>query len=100
MDADEQMGSSDEQNLARLLHNALREADACAGYALHAETAGDKHLAGFFRDMQSTYASLAERTEKVLADGRKEQTPAGVRSSGMPPLEGDPGDVTSGQSGT
>ncbi len=34
------------RNLARALRNAQREAEACAGYILEAETAGDKQLAG------------------------------------------------------
>jgi hypothetical protein len=98
MDTDELMGSSDEQNLARMLHDALREADMCAGYALDAQTAGNERLAGFFRDVHKTYTSVAERAEEILGDEDKEQPPTGVRSNSMP-LEGDPGDVSPDQSG-
>lgn len=96
MDANELTGSSNEQNLARILHNALRQADVCAGYALKAETAGNKQLAGFFRDVQKTYASVAERAEEVLGDGEEEHPPSSVQLSSVP-VEGDPGDVTRGQ---
>ena len=95
MDAGEHMVTGeDERNLARVLRNALREADACAGHASDAEATGNEGLAGFFRDVQKTYASVAERAEEILdGEGRP---PAGVRP-GRIPAEGDPGDVTLGQ---
>lgn len=70
---------SDERNLARMLNNALREADACGGYALDAEAAGNERLAGFFRDVQETYTRVAGRAEEMLGDGGEERLPAGVR---------------------
>jgi hypothetical protein len=86
----------DEHNLARLLHSALKEADACAGYALEAEAAGNEQLVDFFRDVQSTYASVAGRAEEILDGGGEDRTPTGVRP-GAVPAEGDPGDVSPGQ---
>ena len=80
----------DERNLARLIDNALREAEACGGYALEAEASGNERLAGFFRDMQETYSSIAGRAEKTLGDGR---LPAGVRPNSVADEE-DPGDVS------
>jgi hypothetical protein len=77
----------DERNLARVLNNALREADACGGYAL--EAAGNDRLAGFFRDVQETYTSVAGRAERMLGDGGEGRPPAGVRTG-----EEDPGDVS------
>lgn len=71
MDTDEPIESNVEQNLARLLHNALREAGTRAGYALDAEAAGDKRLAGFFREAQKTYTNVAEGQEKCSATGAK-----------------------------
>ena len=95
MDAGEQVATGEDQrNLARVLRSALQEADACAGHASDAEAAGNEGLAGFFRDVQKTYASVAERTEEMLdCEGRP---PAGVHP-GRIPTEGDPGDVTLGQ---
>src|SRR4051794_16646435 len=62
MDADELTGSSNEQNLAKIFHNALREADTCGWHALKAETVGNKQLATFFREVQKTYPSVAVRS--------------------------------------
>jgi hypothetical protein len=78
------------------LHNALKEADACAVYALEAEAAGNEQLVDFFRDVQRTYASVAGRAEEILDGGGEDRTPTGVRP-GTAPAEGDPGDVTPGQ---
>ena len=80
----------DERNLARVLNNALREADACGGYALEAEAAGNERLARFFRDLQEKYTSVAGQAERMLGDGR---LPAGGRPDGMA-AEEDPGDVS------
>jgi hypothetical protein len=97
MEAGEPTGvRDDEHNLARLLHNALKEADACAGYALEAEVAGNEQLAGFFRDVQSTYAGVAGRAEEMFDNGGEGRTPTGVSPGGVP-AEGDPGDVSPGQ---
>ena len=95
MDAGEHVATGeDERNLTRVLRNALREADACTGHASDAEAAGNEGLAGFFRDVQKTYTSVAERAEEMLdGEGRP---PVGVRA-GRVPAEGDPGDVTLGQ---
>jgi hypothetical protein len=83
----------DERNLARVLNDALREAEACGGYALEAEAAGNERLAGFFRDVQETYTSVAGQAEKLLATGGEGRLPAGVRSDGVA-AEEDPGDVS------
>ncbi|MCA1716820.1 MAG: hypothetical protein LC781_08170 [Actinobacteria bacterium] len=83
----------DERNLARMLNNALREADACGGYALDAEAAGNERLAGFFRNVQETYTSVAGRAEEMLGDGGEGRPPAGVRQDGAAAGE-DPGDVS------
>lgn len=77
-------------NLARVLNNALREAEVCGGYALEAEAAGNERLAGFFRDVQETYTSVAGQAEKLLGEGR---LPAGIRPGGVVAGE-DPGDVS------
>ena len=83
----------DERNLARVLNDALREADACGGYALEAEAAGNERLAGFFRDVQEMYTSVAGQAEKMLGDGVEGRLPAGVRPDGMA-VEEDPGDIS------
>jgi hypothetical protein len=80
-------------NLARVLNNALREADVCGGYALEAEVAGNERLAGFFRDVQETYTSVAGRAEKLLGHGDEGRLPAGGRPGGVTAGE-DPGDVS------
>lgn len=83
----------DERNLARVLNDALREAEACGGYALEAEATGNAWLAGFFRDVQETYTSVAGQAEKLLATGGEGRLPVGVRSDGVA-AEEDPGDVS------
>jgi len=80
-------------NLARVLNNALREADVCGGYALEAEAAGNERLAGFFQDVQETYTSAAGRAETLLGDGDEGRLSAGVRPGGVAAGE-DPGDVS------
>jgi hypothetical protein len=87
------VGGDERNNLARVLNNALREADACGGYALEVEAASNERLAGFFREVQETYTSIAGRAEKLLGDGGEGQLPAGVRSGGVATGE-DPGDVS------
>ena len=57
---------NENHSLARLLRNAQREADACAGYVLEAEVAGDKRLAGFFQDVQAMHESVAEKAGRIL----------------------------------
>ena len=84
---------SDERNLARVLNNALREADACGGHALEAEAAGNERLAGFFRDVQETYTSVAGQAKRILGDGGEGRRPAGVRPDGVA-AEEDPGDIS------
>ena len=96
MDAREPVVTGDEHNLARMFQSALREADACAGYALDAEAAGNEWLANFFRDAQKTYTEVAERAEEMLDDGGEGQPTTGVRP-GSAPVEGDPGDVSPGR---
>ncbi len=83
----------DERNLAGVLNNALREADACGGYAFDAEEAGNERLADFFRDVQETYTSVAGRAEEMLGDRGEGRFPAGVRPDGVE-AEEDPGDVS------
>ena len=83
----------DERNLAMVLNNALQEADACGGYALEAEAAGNERLADFFRDVQEKYASIAGRAEKMLGDGGEGRLPASVRPDGVASEE-DPGDIS------
>lgn len=83
----------DERKLARVLNNALLEADACGGYALEAEVAGEERLAAFFRDVQETYTSVAGQAEEILSDGGEGRLPAGVRPGSMVAGE-DPGDVS------
>jgi hypothetical protein len=87
------VGGDERNNLARVLNNALREADACGGYSLEAEAAGNERLAGFFRDVQETYTSVAGRAEKLSGDGDEGRLPAGVRPGGVAAGE-DPGDVS------
>ena len=60
------------------------------------EVRDDEQLAGFFRDVQRTYASVARRTEEMLDSEGEGRTPTGVRPGGVP-AEGDPGDVSPGQ---
>ena len=83
----------DERNLAVVLNNALRAADACGEYALEAEAAGNERLADFFRDVQKTYASVAGQAEKILGDGGEGRLPAGVRTNAVA-AEEDPGDIS------
>lgn len=82
--------------LERVLHNALREAEACAGYALDAEAVGDDRLAGFFREVQEAHERSAERAEDMLGSGDHRLPLVGMPSSKVP-AEGDPGDVAAGQ---
>ena len=82
--------------LERVLDNALREAEACAGYALDAEAVGDERLAGFFREVQAAHERIAERAEDMLSDGVDRLPLVGVPSS-KAPAEGDAGDVSPGQ---
>ena len=84
---------SDERNLARVLNNALREADACGGHALEAEAAGNERLADFFRDVEETYTSVAGQAKRILGDGGEGRLPAGVRPDGVA-AEEDPGDIS------
>ena len=83
----------DERNLARVINDALREAEACGGYALEAEASGNEWLAGFFQDVQETYTSVAGQAEKLLATGGEGRLPAGIRPAGVA-AEEDPGDVS------
>jgi hypothetical protein len=83
----------DERNLARVLNNALREADACGGYALEAEAASNERLARFFRDLQEKYTSVAGQAERMLGDGGDGRLLAGGRPDGMA-AEEDPGDIS------
>ncbi len=83
----------DERNLARVLNDALREADACGGYALAAEAAGNEWLAAFFRDVQGTYTSVAGKAEKMFVNGGEGRLPAGVRPDGVA-TEKEPGDAS------
>ena len=55
--------------LERVLNYALREAEACAGYALDAEAIGDDRLASFFREVRTTHKRIAKRTEGMLGGG-------------------------------
>ncbi len=82
--------------LERVLDNALREAEACAGYALDAEAAGDDRLAGFIREVCTTHERIAERAEDMLGGGDDRLPLVGVPSS-KTPAEGGPGDVSSDQ---
>jgi hypothetical protein len=82
--------------LERVLDNALREAEACAGYALDAEAVGDERLAGFFREVQAAHERIAERAEDMVSGGRDRLPLVGIQSSKVP-VEGDPGDVAPGQ---
>jgi|SRR5215216_3749394 len=98
MDANERTTgpTNEHRNLMRVLHNALQEADTCAGYALDAEAAGNENLASFFREVQRTHAKIAEQAEGMLAVRYDEPRPVDIRSNAIP-AEGDPGDVSSGQ---
>ena len=80
----------------RVLHNALRETEACAGYALDAEAVGDERLAGFFREVQEAHERIAERAEDMLGGGDYRLPLVGIPSSKVP-AEGDSGDVVPGQ---
>ncbi len=100
MDAAKSNGAGDERNVAKVLHNAQQEADACAGYASGAKEAGNDWLAGFFEDVRETHIKVARRAEEMLGrlDGRHSGgvRPGDIRSGGGP-SEGDPGDVSPGQ---
>jgi len=60
---------NEHRNLVRVLRDARREAEACTGYVLEAETAGDERLAGFFQTVQRMYEGIAEQAEKMVATG-------------------------------
>lgn len=100
MDVDERTTENKDadRNLVKVLHNALQEAVACAGYALGAEATGNERLAEFFREVQRIHARIAERTEGILG---VKSTPALVASKGPTDVQDegdpDPGDVTPGQ---
>ncbi len=79
-----------------MLHNALREAEACAGYALDAGAAGDDWLAGFFREVRTAHEKIAGRAEGMLGSGDDRLSVVGIPSS-RTPAEGDPGDVSPSQ---
>ena len=88
------MGTTDYgHNLTEVRRTALREADACATYALDAEATGDRRLADFFREVQETYRRVAGEAQKMLEDGDEGRLPSGVRP-GNTPAEEDPGDVS------
>ena len=55
--------------LERALDYALRETEACVGYALHAEAIGDARPATFFREVRTTHERIAERAEGMLGGG-------------------------------
>lgn len=98
MDTGEQVTNEKEhRTLVRVIHNALQEADTCAGYALDAEAAGKDQLADFFREVQRMHARIAERAEVMLGAEGDEPRSDDVGSS--TPAEGDPdpADVSPGQ---
>ena len=82
--------------LERVLDNALREAEACAGYALDAEAVGDERLAGFFREVQAAHERIAERAKGMLSGG-DDRLPLMSIPSSKAPAEGDPGDIAQGR---
>lgn len=88
-------GTGDEHNIARVLNNAEREAEACGGYAADAEEAGNERIADFFREVRESHIRVAARAEELLGDRVGGRQPAGVRTGG--PVEGDPGDVSPDQ---
>ena len=60
-------GTRDEHyNLVSVLYHALNAADTCDRYALDAETAGDEHLAAFFRRTQALQTAVAEEAKQHL----------------------------------
>ncbi len=80
---------NEDHNLARLLRNTQREAEICAGYALEAEAAGDKRLAGFFQEVQTMHESVIEKAEAILVkEARANFRVVPVR------VDPDPGDVS------
>ena len=86
------------RDLVRVLHIALREADACAGYVASAEAARNDQLADFFRDVQSTYVRVAEQAEEMLGIENTGLGLDSVRSSRIHNQgDPDPGDVSPGQ---
>lgn len=98
MEAQNGISIEDEHyGIERVRHNALRESEVCAGYALDAEAVGDEGLAGFFREVQKTHEEIAERATAMI-DGGEEKLPlAGTQARRGTPAEGDPGDVSPGQ---
>lgn len=58
--------NDEDHNLARLLRSTQREAEICAGYALEAEAADAKRLAGFFQEVQTMHESVIEKAEAIL----------------------------------
>ncbi|MDQ4063054.1 MAG: hypothetical protein M3122_03975 [Actinomycetota bacterium] len=100
MDVAKSNRAGDERNVARVLHNAQQEAEACGGYAAGAKEAGNELLAGFFGDVRETHIKIARRAEEML--GRPDGLHAGIVRPGSirlgdGPSEGDPGDVSPGQ---
>jgi|SRR5215207_5979736 len=96
MDVGEQVtGNNDEyRNLVRVLHNALQEADTCAGYALEAEAAGNSWLADFFREVQKMHTGIAERAEAMFGARDDEADSDDAQSSVSTERDPDPGDVS------
>lgn len=97
MDVAKSNGAGDERNVARVLHNAQQEAEACGGYAAGAKEAGHELLAGFFEDVRETHIKIARRAEEMLDRLHGDVVRPGSIRVGDGPSEGDPGDVSPGQ---
>ena len=60
-------GTRDEHyNVISVLYHALQGAETCTTYLQDAEQAGDQELAQFFREVQSTYRQLGDRSKTLL----------------------------------
>ena len=82
------------RNLVSVLNEALQGTEACAGYALDAEMAGDERFADFFREVQRMHESIVERAEGMLDTTPRRSANAPISGA---PADGDPGDVSPGQ---
>jgi hypothetical protein len=84
MSAGEIGETTQERDLMRLLRNTRWETEACAGYAVDAEAAGDGRFAAFSRDVQKTLRTSSSGRRKCSSTEADEFLPAFDRTANRP----------------
>jgi hypothetical protein len=84
MSAGEIGDTTQERDLMRLLRNTRWETEACAGYAVDAEAAGDGRFATCFRDVQKTLRTSSSGRRKCSSTEADEFLPAFDRTANRP----------------